>query len=64
MKTQAQHRPLLIRLLRRTALALARWEQRARTRRLLAQLDPRELSDAGISHGDRVAELSKWFWNE
>lgn len=64
MKTQAQHRPLLIRRLRRTALALARWEQRARTRRLLAQLDPRELSDAGISHGDRVAELSKWFWNE
>jgi uncharacterized protein YjiS (DUF1127 family) len=64
MKTQAQQRPLLIQLLRRTASALARWEQRARTRRLLAQLDPRELSDAGISHGDRAAELSKSFWSE
>ncbi|MBV6661680.1 DUF1127 domain-containing protein [Pseudomonas yamanorum] len=64
MNTQIQQRPLLIRLLKRTAAALARWEQRSRTRRLLAQLDPRELSDAGISHGDRASELSKSFWSE
>ncbi|MGC6374027.1 DUF1127 domain-containing protein [Pseudomonas sp. K2I15] len=64
MNAQTQQRPLYIRLLKRAASALARWEQRARTRRLLAQLDPRELSDAGISHGDRTAELSKSFWSE
>ncbi|MEO8488255.1 DUF1127 domain-containing protein [Pseudomonas sp.] len=28
----------------------------------LAQLDSRELSDAGITSGDRTAELSKPFW--
>ncbi|MHA6572513.1 DUF1127 domain-containing protein [Pseudomonas yamanorum] len=64
MTTQIQQRPLLIRLLKRTTAALARWGQRTRTRRLLAQLDPQELSDAGISHGDRAAELSKSFWSE
>jgi len=36
--------------------------ERARTRRLLAQLDGRQLSDLGISHSDRVKELDKPFW--
>lgn len=36
--------------------------ERARTRRLLAQLDGRQLSDLGISHSDRVRELDKPFW--
>lgn len=64
MHIQIRKRSLLIQLLKRTASALAHWEQRARTRKLLAQLDWRELSDAGISHSDRVAELSKSFWSE
>lgn len=64
MNPQTRQRSLLIRLLKCTASALTRWEQRARTRRMLAQLDPRELSDAGISHADRASELSKSFWSE
>ncbi|MBV6827197.1 DUF1127 domain-containing protein [Pseudomonas sp. PD9R] len=36
--------------------------ERARTRRLLAQLDDRHLSDLGISHSDRVNELDQPFW--
>jgi uncharacterized protein YjiS (DUF1127 family) len=36
--------------------------ERARTRRLLAQLDDRQLSDLAISHADRSNELDKPFW--
>lgn len=36
--------------------------ERARTRRLLAQLNEQQLSDIGISHSDRIAELDKPFW--
>ncbi|MDF9776120.1 DUF1127 domain-containing protein [Pseudomonas baetica] len=36
--------------------------ERARTRRLLAQLDDRQLSDMGISYTDRRNELDKPFW--
>ncbi|WP_415772533.1 DUF1127 domain-containing protein [Pseudomonas sp. LB3P38] len=35
---------------------------RARTRRLLGQLDDRQLSDLNISHADRLNELDKPFW--
>lgn len=34
---------------------------RARTRRLLAQLDGRDLADLGLSHADRLHELAKPF---
>jgi uncharacterized protein YjiS (DUF1127 family) len=36
--------------------------ERARTRRLLSQLDSRDLADLGLSHADRVNELDKPFW--
>jgi uncharacterized protein YjiS (DUF1127 family) len=36
--------------------------ERTRTRRLLGQLDDRQLTDLGISHADRVNELDKPFW--
>ncbi|MFK3793342.1 DUF1127 domain-containing protein [Pseudomonas piscis] len=42
--------------------AIARMGERARTRKLLAQLDERQLADSGISHCDRAAELHKPFW--
>ncbi|MFL1523413.1 DUF1127 domain-containing protein [Pseudomonas sp. O230] len=42
--------------------SLAASLERARTRRLLAQLDGRQLSDLGLSHSDRVRELDKPFW--
>jgi uncharacterized protein YjiS (DUF1127 family) len=52
------------RLLHRTASTLAKWLRHAYERRQLAQLDLRELSDVGISPGDRMAELSKPFWRD
>lgn len=48
--------------LTRCLLLLRLWRQRARTRSKLAMLDERLLADAGISHGERMAELSKPFW--
>jgi len=57
-------RQFLKRALLQTASALAQWARRTHTRRQLALLDPRELSDAGISHSDRMTELSKPFWRE
>nr|WP_316250880.1 DUF1127 domain-containing protein [Pseudomonas simiae] len=52
------------RLLRHTASTLAKWPRLAYERRQLSQLDSRELSDLGISPGDRMAELSKPFWRD
>jgi len=43
---------------------LALWQQRARTRRQLAQLDVRLLADAGISPAARTEEVAKPFWRE
>ncbi|MFJ4196055.1 DUF1127 domain-containing protein [Pseudomonas sp. NPDC089534] len=36
--------------------------ERARTRRLLARLDGRDLADLGLSHADRLNEMDKPFW--
>jgi uncharacterized protein YjiS (DUF1127 family) len=36
--------------------------ERARTRRLLSQLEGRDLADLGLSHADRMKELEKPFW--
>jgi uncharacterized protein YjiS (DUF1127 family) len=41
---------------------LKRWQLNVRTRRQLARLDPHLLADAGISPGERLAELEKPFW--
>ena len=56
----SRYKQLIIRI----AGALGRWTRQAHERRQLAQLDPRELADAGISQGDRTAELSKPFWRD
>lgn len=48
--------------LRRLLQLLRLWQQRARTRRQLAALDDHQLSDVGISHSERMDELSKPFW--
>ncbi|MGY1891053.1 DUF1127 domain-containing protein [Pseudomonas jessenii] len=48
--------------LRRLFLRLRDSLARARTRRLLAQLDGRDLADLGLSHADRLHELDKPFW--
>jgi uncharacterized protein YjiS (DUF1127 family) len=48
----------LLRMLRR----LNQLHETSRTRRLLSELNEQQLSDIGISHGDRMAELDKPFW--
>ncbi|MGE8188412.1 DUF1127 domain-containing protein [Pseudomonas sp. NPDC086278] len=48
--------------LRSLPRAIANSLERARTRRLLSQLDGRQLSDLGISDADRASELDKPFW--
>ncbi|WNJ84463.1 DUF1127 domain-containing protein [Pseudomonas canadensis] len=52
------------RLLSRAASILAKWLRQAYERRQLSQLDSRELSDLGISPGERMNELSKPFWRD
>ncbi|MCX2543288.1 DUF1127 domain-containing protein [Pseudomonas sp. COW5] len=49
-------------LLRRLFKGFWQGLERARTRRLLAQLDGRDLADLGLSHADRLNELEKPFW--
>ncbi|MBB2496665.1 DUF1127 domain-containing protein [Aquipseudomonas ullengensis] len=46
----------------RVIASLLLWNQRARTRRQLAQLDDRQLGDIGISTAERMEEVSKPFW--
>lgn len=64
--TLATRRPTLftpgwpLRLLARLLL----WQQNIRTRRQLAQLDPRLLGDAGIDLAAREEELRKPFWRD
>ncbi|QHC93197.1 MULTISPECIES: DUF1127 domain-containing protein [unclassified Pseudomonas] len=48
--------------LRRLFRSLWEFLERARTRRLLSQLDGRDLADLGLSHADRLHELDKPFW--
>jgi uncharacterized protein YjiS (DUF1127 family) len=53
---------LLTRTLGRLSAALGRSLERARTRRLLAQLNDQQLGDLGLSSSDRIAEIDKPFW--
>ena len=55
----ATHRP---NALRRLLRGLWQGLERARTRRLLAQLNGRDLADLGLSHADRLNEMEKPFW--
>lgn len=52
----------LLGLLTRLIRATGQCRERARTRHLLAQLNDQQLSDIGISHADRMAELERSFW--
>ncbi|HSC82148.1 MAG TPA: DUF1127 domain-containing protein [Pseudomonas sp.] len=46
----------------RVLATLLLWSQRARTRRQLAMLDERQLSDIGMSISTRAAEVDTPFW--
>ncbi|WP_080823920.1 MULTISPECIES: DUF1127 domain-containing protein [Hyphomicrobiales] len=41
---------------------LARWADRSRQRRYLADLEHYQLTDIGISSEQRRCECAKWFW--
>jgi uncharacterized protein YjiS (DUF1127 family) len=41
---------------------LLAWQSRARERRMLAEMDDRQLRDLGIRRADAVEEASKPFW--
>ncbi|WP_448091487.1 DUF1127 domain-containing protein [Pseudomonas lini] len=56
-----QAKPRLARL-RELLRAFTDSLERARTRRLLGQLNDQQLSDLGISHADRLNEVDKPFW--
>lgn len=46
----------------RVAAVLWQWSERARQRRQLSGLTPRELADVGISREAAAAEVAKPFW--
>ncbi len=52
----------LLKRMARLIVAIGQSMEKARTRRLLAQLNEQQLSDIGISHSDRQVELDKPFW--
>jgi uncharacterized protein YjiS (DUF1127 family) len=41
-----------------------RWLRRHRVRRLLRELDARQLAELGLLTRDQVAEAAKWFWEK
>lgn len=55
-------KPFLLKRMARLIAAIGQSMEKARTRRLLAQLNEQQLSDLGISHSDRLVELDKPFW--
>ncbi|MCR8547249.1 DUF1127 domain-containing protein [Salipiger sp. P9] len=46
----------------RTAVVLAKWSERSRTRRALAQLDPHLLRDIGLERHVAFKEARRMFW--
>jgi uncharacterized protein YjiS (DUF1127 family) len=45
-------------------LTLLRWQELARQRRALAQLDDRMLKDIGLSRADVAREVGRRFWDD
>ena len=56
--------PPLSRSLLALALAVARWEDRQRTRSALARLDDHLLRDIGLNDGRATREAAKPFWQD
>lgn len=45
------------------ASLLRAWVRARATRRLLAEMDPRQLADIGVSRGDALMESRRPFWD-
>lgn len=56
--------PPLSRALVALALAVARWDDRRRTRRALSRLDRHILTDIGLSAPAALDECAKPFWRD
>jgi len=50
--------------LRRIAATVGEWRRRARSRRDLMALDPRDLRDLRLTPADALREARKLFWKE
>ena len=46
----------------KVAVVLTTWSTRRRTRAALAQLEPWQLADVGLTSGQADAEASRMFW--
>ncbi|MFW2541844.1 DUF1127 domain-containing protein [Primorskyibacter sp. 2E107] len=46
----------------RLAVVTAKWAQRSRTRKALAQLDPHQLRDVGLDRRTAHREATRMFW--
>ena len=51
-----------LRIAARLRRAVAEWQARARSRRLLAELDEHMLRDIGVDPARVWQETGKWFW--
>ena len=51
-------------LVRRSLDALLRWQELARQRRALLELDERMLRDLGLTRADAMAEARRPFWDD
>ena len=54
--------PVTAEIALRVAVVLARWHERARTRKALSQLDPHLLKDIGVTRHQARTEAGKAFW--
>ncbi len=54
--------PLLALVAVRIAVCLTTWATRRRTRRALAQLEPWQLKDVGLTSEKAATEASRLFW--
>ena len=61
--TAASFGEILLEAAARVLRTLLTWQERARQRRALAQLDARMLKDVGLSRAEVDLELRKPFWH-
>jgi uncharacterized protein YjiS (DUF1127 family) len=64
LETPSQNLDAALGLQARAKACIAKWRQRARSRRELMALDGRELRDIHLTRCDAMSEAGKPFWKE